>query len=646
MEFTPRQLANLNLILDTFAPGDGANVPSASDVDAASLVAFLAGQNPRASEKRQLQMVLGAWDSRAVAALLVGRPRKFSRLNQEQREAVLLRMKNSPLVSTRGLYGALKDAALQTYYLSGGSGLWDSLGYDGVLGIRADAPPPPLKPAHLTGDTTIDCDVVIVGSGAGGGTAAGVLAAAGLDVVVLEAGEYYDDRDFDGSEKSGFTRMYAQAPVSTIDGSIALVAGRGLGGGTVVNYTTSFRTPDHVRKEWADLGAKQFADQEYAESMDAVEDRLSVNSDFQEPGQRDVVLERGAQKLGWSVGAMPRNVRNCAMGAECGRCGMGCRVGAKQSTTKTWLADAAAAGARLYVGVSARRVLTSGGQATGVEAHSADGHTLTVHARAVVVAAGAIQTPALLKRSGLPNPNIGSHLRLHPVAAVWGEMDQEIRPWEGILQGRYVDEFRDMDGDGYGILLETGPTTPTLASVFIGWEGGRQHLARMQSLRHIVPTAVLVRDRDSVGTVKIGRDGEPVVSYRLSPHDAGHLQRGMGIAAEALVAGGAKSVFTSHPTPVTGTAAEIASGAFSAGVQKAGTRPGRLALACLHIMGSARMGGSAATSALDPDGQTWDVKGLYVADGSNFPTASGVNPMISIEAIAHMVASRLAAQLT
>jgi choline dehydrogenase-like flavoprotein len=224
-------------------------------------------------------------------------------------------------------------------------------------------------------------------------------------------------------------------------------------------------------------------------------------------------------------------------------------------------------------------------------------------------------------------------------------MDEEIRPWEGILQGRYVDEFRDLDGDGYGILLETGPTTPTLASAFVGWDGGREHLARMQKLRNMVPVAVLVRDRDSVGTVDVGRDGEAVVSYQLSSHDAHHALRGMDIVAELHMAAGAKSLLTAHPNPITATPKEVASGAFSAAVRRAGTTPGRLGLVSLHIMGSARMGGSAATSAVDPDGQTWDVKGLYVADGSNFPTASGVNPMISIEAIAHMVATRLAATL-
>ncbi len=648
MTFTPREREAMRLICDTFAPGDGVGVPSASESGSVDLTLEVAAANPRRPDLRQLRMLLRAWDTRGLALAVTGRSRRFSSLDQAGREQFLLALSDSGTGAKRALFGALKGAALLPYYLRGGEALWEPMGYSGPLGRRDDVPPPVLRPRRATTDTALTCDVVVVGSGAGGGTAAGVLAAAGLDVVVLEAGDYHDERHFDGGEEAGFLNLYALAPQATAEGQIALLAGRGLGGGTVVNYTTSFRTPDHVRQEWADLGTRQFATDEYDKALDAVCARLGVNTDHDKAAPRDAILERGARALGWDVAAMPRNVVGCDQDVECGRCGMGCRLGAKQSVTKTWLVDAADAGARIYTGVTVRRVTQVNGRATGVEAVSAEGHRVTVRSRAVVSAAGAIQTPALLHRSGLRNSNVGSHLRLHPATAVWGLMDEVVEPWVGAMQSRYVDAMTDLDGDGYGVLYETAPTTPGLATGFVNWRSADHFRQRMVDLRRSLAVAMIVRDRDSVGTVRTrGRDGEPVVRYQLSAHDGEHAVQGMVGAARIAEAAGATLITSPHHRTVSYEPGKRGSlTTFEADVRREGTDPARLALAALHIMGSARMGGSPATSAVDPDGQTWDLPGLYVADASCFPTASGVNPMISIESIAYMNATRLAARLS
>lgn len=646
MAFTEKHLASLRLISDTFAPGDGAGIPPASKVGAPEFALELAGTNPREAEVNQLRMLLNLWDTRFLGFVLTGRPRRFSRLDQAGRERVLLSLSDSRLAAKRALFAALKGAALAPYYITGGPVLWDSMGYAGPPGPLPDAPDPALKPEHVTQDETLVCDVVVVGSGAGGGTAAAVLAGAGLDVVVLEAGEYHDDRDFDGSERTGFSQLYAGSPGVTSEGQVQLVAGRGLGGGTVVNYTTSFPTPDHVRAEWAALGTPQFTTSEYDAAMAAVNTRLGVNRDHQGAGVRDQVLERGARALGWNVDAMPRNVIGCDTGIECGRCGMGCRIGAKQSVTKTWLADAAENGARIYVGAHARTVTVENGRAIGVTAVSADGKVLTVKARAVVVAAGAIQTPALLKRSGLTNPNIGRHLRLHPATALWARVPDLVNPWEGATQARYVNTWTDLDGEGYGVLFETAPLTPAFGSGFVNWRSGAQHLQRMQDLKHMLGVAIIVRDKGPGGTVKVGKDGEPIASYTLSPFDTEHLMRGFDLAAQIGEAAGATEIYTTHHRTMGYAPGKRGTReSFMAQVRAEGAAPAKLALAALHIMGSARMGGSPEVSALNPDGETWDVKDLVVADASCFPTASGVNPMISIESIAYMNATRLAARL-
>ncbi|MCW2753543.1 MAG: oxidoreductase [Marmoricola sp.] len=647
MTFTPQHLTALRLISDTFAPGDGAGIPAASAVGAPEFALELAGTNPREAEVKQLKTLLRLWDTRFLGLLLTGRPRKFSSLDATGRERVLLSLSDSRIAAKRALFAALKGAALAPYYITAGKPLWDSMGYAGPPGPLEVAPEPKLAPLRILADETVTCDVVVVGSGAGGGTAAGVLSEAGLDVIVLEAGEYHDDRDFDGSERTGFSQLYAGSPAVTSEGQIQLVAGRGLGGGTIVNYTTSFPTPDHVRAEWAALGTPQFTTSEYDDALAAVNARLGVNKDHDKAGVRDQILERGARAIGWNVDAMPRNVIGCDAGIECGRCGMGCRIGAKQSTVKTWIGDASERGARIYIGANVRRVTVEGGSATGVEAVSPDGRTLKVKAKAVVVAAGAIQTPALLKRSGLTNPNVGRHLRLHPATALWGLVPDLVNPWEGALQARYVNEWTDLDGDGYGVLFETAPLTPAFGSGFVNWRSGAQHLQRMQELKHMLGVAIIVRDRGPGGTVKIGKDGEPIASYTLSPGDTELLMKGFDGAARIAEAAGARTIYTTHHRTIGYEPGKRGNhDSFMAEVRKEGAAPARLALAALHIMGSARMGGSPGISALNPDGETWDVKGLVVADGSCFPTASGVNPMISIESIAYMNAKRLAAKLT
>ncbi|WP_433194226.1 FAD-dependent oxidoreductase [Nocardia sp. CA-107356] len=650
MSLTLAQRATLGLICDTFAPGDGSELPSASRLGAVDAVEQLLARNPSVAERRAFETLLRVWNSRALGVLIGAGPRRFADLTQADREQALWRLGNSRLARKRAVFQALKGAALTAYYATPGSTgsnpAWRQMGFPGPFGALPDAPRPALAPLRPTGDMTLDCDVVVVGSGAGGGTAAAVLAAAGLDVVVVERGGYYDDADFGTGELTGLLNLYSPGPATTQEGQLGLVAGSCLGGGTVVNWTTSFRTPEDVREEWASLGAKQFAADEYTEALDAVEARLGVNGKHSDASGRDTVLERGLRELDWHVDAMPRNVRGCDAGIECGRCGFGCRIGAKQSVTKTWLADAAEHGARLLIDTEVRTITLRDGSASGVAAVTPEGDSVTIRARAVVVAAGAIHTPALLRRSGISGQNIGRYLRLHPATAVFGTFDEEIRPWEGGLQTRYSAEHRDLDGHGYGVIYETGPLTPGMTVGFLNWTSAAQHRAIMHNLAHTVAVGVITRDRDH-GTVSIDRAGDAVVRYRLSGYDQAHMHAGIDGAARILEAAGARRIFSGHQFgPVYEPGIEGSHDTFVAECLRAGYDPGRCAMGALHIMGSARMGGARADSATDPDGAVWDVPNVVVADGSCFPTASGVNPMLSIEAIAHMNAARLAARLT
>ena len=646
----PRQLGALRQICDTLCPSEP-GLPAAHELGVPEALVEAVGLNPRAAERRQLALLLSLWDSPALGALGGVGLRKFSALSQEERERVLQSWADSRSPQRRAAFQALRKGALLFYYMLGGPGeqsrnpAWDAIGYDGPLGQLPDAPPKPLAPVAIERDADLDCDVVIVGSGAGGGAAAGVLAAAGLDVIVVETGDYYDDADFDGSELKALTRYYMGAPNATHDQSVSLIAVSCLGGGTVVNYSTSFRTPDEVRAQWAGHGVPAFTSEQYTSSLDAVCQRLGVSQEYNEPSTREQKLQEGCVKLGWHVDAMPRGVRHCAQGKECGYCGLGCRVGAKQSVVKTWLADACQAGTRLVVRTRIDRVSVRGGAAVGVEGRTVEGHRVQINSRAVIAACGAIHTPALLRRSGLQNPNIGRHLHLHPAGAVWGIFDEELKPWEGVMQALYSDQHRDLDG-GYGLKYETAASHPHLFLQFAPWRSAQEHFGLMQGLSGSVPIGVLLRDRDG-GEVRVGRDGEPVVRYRLSDFDAAHLRTGIDGAAQILEASGARRIFSSQNRWVSydpGTRGSRQQ--FMAEVDGAGYGPGQVILGSFHIMGSARLGGSPASSACDPLGQTWDVRDLYVMDGSSFPSASGVNPQISIQAIAHMNAQGLAARLS
>jgi long-chain-alcohol oxidase len=641
----------LDAICDTFAPG-GDGLPSATELGVPGALLALVGRNPRAAERRQVSQLLGLWDTRLLCAVAGGGWERFSALSQADREQVLLSWADSRVPQRRAAFQALRKGTLLAYYGGGGpdgapNPVWDAIGYPGPLGAPENPPPPGIEPVAVHEDTTIDCDVVVVGSGAGGGTAAAVLAQAGLDVVILEAGRYFTEEDFDGAELSGFDRLYLNGGgMASADGSVGMLAAQGLGGTTLVNYTFSFRTPDAVRREWADRhGLKAVATEEFDASLDAVWERIGVNAEHSLPSRRDEVIREGLDRLGWEWEVMERNVRGCT--AEvCRLCHYGCQLGAKQSTLKTWVQDAHDAGARILVETRAERVTIENGAARGVEARTAAGHRVTVRARAVVSACGALHTPVLLARSGITSKALGKNLRLHPVLVVWGQFDEEVRPWEGMMSSTFSDQNADTDGLGYGVKYEHVATPPSILLSFSPWRGGRHHAELMQAMPYTGGLGVLLRDR-GVGEVRCGHDGEPIVRYKLSPEDVDHLRRGTRGAAQVVEAMGARRIYSSHSKWVAyepGVRGDLDS--FMRDADACGWGAGQAQIVSFHIMGSARMGGSPDSSVCDPTGQVWDIPGLNVCDGSAFPTASGVNPMVTIEALAHMNARGIAAKLS
>lgn len=647
MELTERQHRALCAICDTFLPA-APGWPSAVERGVPEALAAALDYNPRTIYRWEFLNLLDLWDSAMHSFLEIGNWAQFSTLTEEERRKILLFWADSTLTMRRAAFQALRKAIGFLYVMLPEAGarpnaVWEQLGYPGPLGVQRPSAPRPLKVMVPDKETTLSCDVCVIGSGAGGGVAAAVLSAAGKEVIVLEAGSYFDDADFDGSEYAGFQRLYTEFGfASTRDHSVGFLAGECLGGGTVVNYTTSFRTPDEIREEWADEAGEWIRGREFTASLDAVCARLAVNRDHNRVSHREQVLERGLRRLGWHVDAMPRNVIGCDQGKVCGYCGYGCAIGAKQSCTKTWLADAQQHGAKFVIETRAEKVRVERGCATGVEAWSKNGHRVLVKCKSVIVACGAIHTAALLLRSGLKNRHIGRNLHLHPVSNICGVFDEEIRPWEGTMQALYSDEHRFLTGS-YGVKYETTALQPVIAMAVMPWREPGDFRARMAQLKSTCAIGVLLRDRGA-GRVKIGREGHPICSYALSDFDRRHMQRGFRGAAQILEAAGAKRIYSPHAKLCSyepGKAGSMQT--FVHDMDTAGWGSGQLALFSFHIMGTARLGDSPQFSATDPNGQTWEVRSLYVMDGSSFPSASGVNPMISIEAIAHRNSSVLAA---
>ncbi len=626
-----RARATLVTVCSTFVP-DGS--PGAI---ADAIVAELAAIG-RLKLLADLRLFLRLIDSRVVNLALVGRPVRFSDLRQAEREAYLRRWADSRVPLLRTGFQAVKRLSLFIAYSrpeAGAAALLPETGY-----ARSDPLPLPDRPLAIAplavrdGDA-LDCDVCVVGSGAGGAVAAFEAADAGRSVIVLERGPAWSEPDLVPREAEGSARLFwDRGLAATDDLGVVLFAGRAIGGGTVVNWMTSLRLPGDVRAEWEALGADRMG-RELDEHYAAIEERIEVNTDESIRNAPNEALARGLDALGkpWSV--IPRNARGCG---DCGHCGYGCRAGAKRSSARTFLTDAVARGARVVAECEARSITTANGTVTGVVA-LAGGRRITVRAARVVLAGGAIGTPAVLLRSGLGGRQAGRRLFLHPVPAVFARYADPMRMWSGVPQSVVCDAFARLDGS-YGFRLEVPSVLPGVAAAGISWRSAEEHRAVMCALDRYAAFIPIVRDREP-GRVRVDRDGAAVVSYAVRGADAAMCVRAIVETTKVHLAAGAREVRTFHTRPLAiEPGGDI--GAFAAAVAGRSVAANTVGMFSAHQMGTAGIG-SARDSVSDPDGAVRGVRGLHVADASAFPNASGVNPMLTVMALARRNARRMLA---
>jgi len=495
------------------------------------------------------------------------------------------------------------------------------------------------------GDLELSAEACVIGTGAGGAAAACVLAERGLSVVVLEEGSYHDRKDFSAEPLEMTRALYRDCGMTTAIGvpgtpSFPIPLGRCVGGSTTINSGTCFRVPQRVIDHWKkDHGLNLFdgLDEFYAR----VERDIHVEAPpLEKIGKNGQLLHRGAQELGLRSGVIKRNAKGCR---GTGVCAFGCPTDAKQSTLVSYVPRAVKAGARVLANVRAERILYERERARGVEAvlthPESDQPIRKVRIRApiVIVACGTCLTPNLLHRSKIGNSSgqLGRNLRVHPASKVMALFDEEVRSWEGVPQSYYVNEWHDE-----GILIEGIAVPPSLGAIALPFTG-HEHGALMERFASFASWGVMVSD-SSHGRVRPGlrKTGPPLMTYQLNQQDARKVQTGLARCAEIAFAAGAKTVYTSIFGVPTLRSREDAQKL----LRNSNVKSEDLELMAFHPLGTARMGPDSKTSVVDPYLEVHDVDGLFVTDGSVFPTSLEVNPQLTIMAFAVRTAEFIAAR--
>ena len=667
MRLSEQELRTLRALCDAVFPAAGDDseffARRASDFSVDEVLAQTVETALQPQNAEDFRRVLRVMDSRAYNLVLSGSPSKVSAMSDPERQAYLSRWRDSRIPLKRAAFQALKRLVCFLAYAStDGRGLnpnWAEIGYPGPDGSPHTPMPEELRlsPLDPTADSKLECDVCVVGSGAGGAVIASKLSEAGFSVVVVEQGPYQTSETFQRSELPMMQKLFQQSgTAATKDLSFVLLAGRGAGGGTTVNWNTCLKPPGRVLSEWeSDFGLGGIAGERFQSQLDEVWTAIRVNGQESQRNPNNQALWDGCRALGYKEGTDYELIQRNAVGCQqrCDYCTYGCTYACKQSTSMNYLPAAQGRGARFLFDTRVERVVIEGGAAGGIVGTASVGSKrclVEVKSRAVVVACGGIETPALLLRSGVRDRNLGRFLRLDPTVAVGGIFDRVISPWSGPPQTVAVWKFIDCEGTYHGFWVEAAPAHPGLFALSIPWVNGRQHKEFMQ--RHYsrsTASIVLLRERSS-GTVAVDRAGFPVVSYDLEAKDRSTLVRGMEETAKIIAAAGAVQVWTTHNDPVLAGDGRTPLNQsdidrFVEGVRSAGVSYNRMMLFSAHIMGSCRMSSDPRRGPTAPTGELHQVSNLFIGDACVFPTTPAVNPMVTIMAMSIRTAESIISKL-
>jgi len=508
--------------------------------------------------------------------------------------------------------------------------------------------------SRLEQDLTLEADIAVIGSGAGGATSAQMLSAAGFKVLLIEEGPLKTSSDFHLLEDEAYASLYQEGlGRMSKDGAITILQGRAVGGTTLINWTSSFRTPPQTLAHWATAhGVTGLAEHEMQPWFERIEHDLGITPWALPANANNDVLRRGCEQLGYRWAVIPRNVRGCW---NLGYCGMGCPVNAKQSMLVTRIpATLENGGALLYLARAERfehngqRIARLQCQALDAQGVHTTGRQISVRARHYIVAGGGINSPALLLRSKAPDPHgrLGKRTFLHLVNFSAARFDARIDPYYGAPQSIYSDHFQWQDGvDGpVGYKLEVPPLHPALASTLLGGVGS-ENARRMADLPHTHVMLALLRDgfhpESTGGAVELRGDGSPVLDYPVTDYLRDGLRRAFHSMAQIQFAAGAAQV-----TPVHSDARAAASlDEAQRMIDALRMEPFRTRLGSAHVMGGCAMGDDPRQAVCDSLGRHHQLENLSVHDGSLFPTSIGANPQLSVYAISAKLCEALVVRL-
>lgn len=613
-------------------------------------VALLISEQSK-SDQNEFFQLLKLMKSPLLGLTWKGGFKNFISLSPDEREQLFISWANSKQGKLRKGFASLKKIfTFLSYGLSDENGhpSWEIIGFPGPI----STPNPVPKPISLylpPNEDAIITQVLVIGSGAGGGVIAGELSRAGLEVLVVEKGSYFNEADFSQREVEMVSKLYEQSgALNSRDGAVTALAGSCLGGGTTVNWAGSFQTPDYIRKEWAQLhGNSFFTEQSFQQSLDEVSERIGVRADHGYHNPQNTALYEASKKLGHKTGTVPINQKlpNQDDMFRLGFGSLGDQYGDKQSTLKTYLQDAFDNGARIMANTEILKLTIELGKIKGAEGVYTDKEgkkkSIKILADRVFVCAGAIHTPALLIRSGLTHLQIGRNLHLHPTVAVAGYYRKEMNSWYGPMMSAVNDQFTRISGN-HGFKLETPPTQLGQFAMSIPWTSGYEHKRMMLKAKNIGSFIVLTRDKHA-GKIVVDVHGKPRIVYSIKEFDLDHVQKGMIEATRLHLTAGAEEIYFPHNSMRIYQKEQGVDQLenFGKEMRNWGWRPNQYMLFTAHQMGTCRMGADDKKHPLKPNGEMREVKNLYVADASTFPSASGANPMLTIMGIAHHIAKEL-----
>jgi choline dehydrogenase-like flavoprotein len=474
-------------------------------------------------------------------------------------------------------------------------------------------------------DVELECEVVVVGTGAGGGACAYELASRGRAVLLLEEGDLHRRDTFSGRTQPMVRKLYRDQGMTIALGNagIPIFAGRAVGGSTVVNSGTCYRTPERVFRRWREeMGLTFFSGAAMDPYYARVEAMLRVErARFELTGGVGRVVARGAERMALRHRPVDRNAPDCD---GQGVCCFGCPTGAKRSTDVSYVPAALERGAQLVTAARVDGIDVVAGRARGVTARLASGRRLRVKAEAVVIAGGALMTPLVLRQAGVctSSPALGKNLSVHPASKTFALFDEAIDMASGIPQGYSIDEL-----EHEGIMFEGGSMPLDITSVAIPWVG-RRLVDLLAQYRNLALFGFMIEDT-SRGEVRPGARGSPLITYNLNRRDTERLQKAMAVMCEVFLAAGARRVYPMLPgMEELSTLAEVRA------LRAMSLSPSSFDLSAYHPLGTCRIGTDPRTSVLGPDHEAHEVERLFVADGSAVPGPLGVNPQMTIMAMA------------